>query len=470
MNGTCAAPSKVRVALVAVGLICSGHAARSTPVGDDGPGFYVSPAGRDRNPGTLAAPFATLARAQQAMRKSPVKTTYVEAGTYHLNRPLTLGEADSGETWRYYSADGVNTAVIDGGNDVVFSLKGVSNLTIDGLKLQNGGNALVYTDGGVNPNLTVVNSDIGFVHSTSSTSGALVLNNIPGCAIKNNYFHDTPGSGTWMAAFKAGDSLDGCVISSNVYLNTVTSISDEGAIYFIMRGSETPRSSGGRITIKNNFIRDYGGARLINDAVGIYLDDKTSNATLIGNIIGPPAKGVLNRKNRNNSSAIFVNGGRNNVIVGNIIDLGDSGQLITAIFNGSGSITPPVVGNSGNKFIGNIVISNFAGRTLETSSSGTPGFAFFQGPGASASDYTMGGDGTPPANDYFNYGGGAIFSNGQLKSDPNPQNVNPQIKEHLYRIARDSPIFGSPVNFPPIVGGWGPPGFKIPASTNHSNR
>src|SRR5262249_21775417 len=46
-----------------------------------GAGFYVSPNGSDSNPGTEAAPFATLARAQQAMENSSIKATYVEGGT-----------------------------------------------------------------------------------------------------------------------------------------------------------------------------------------------------------------------------------------------------------------------------------------------------------------------------------------------------------------------------------------------------
>src|ERR1700722_17436099 len=100
--------------------------------------FYVSPTGNDDNPGTLASPFATLARAQRAMKRSAAKTTYVGGGTYHLTRSLVLTAADSGETWRYYPPDGVNTAVLDGGDTVkggVISIRGGSNITIDGLKV-----------------------------------------------------------------------------------------------------------------------------------------------------------------------------------------------------------------------------------------------------------------------------------------------------------------------------------------------
>ena len=66
-----------------------------------GPAFYVSGSGHDRNPGTKAAPFATLARAQQALRSwkktaSGPALVEVRQGTYALDRPLVFSPEDSG--------------------------------------------------------------------------------------------------------------------------------------------------------------------------------------------------------------------------------------------------------------------------------------------------------------------------------------------------------------------------------------
>jgi hypothetical protein len=70
---------------------------------------------------------------------------------------------------------------------------------------------------------------------------------------------------------------------------------------------------------------------------------------------------------------------------------------------------------------------------------------------------------------YWNYAsGGSIFSNGNLVSDSNPIHQDPQISGYLYTVSASSPVYNAPVNFPHIVGGWGPPGFVIPSSTNHS--
>ena len=62
--------------------------------------FYVSTSGDDNSPGTRKLPFATLHRAQEAIRQSrktstPV-TVLVREGTYYLRSPLTFGPEDSG--------------------------------------------------------------------------------------------------------------------------------------------------------------------------------------------------------------------------------------------------------------------------------------------------------------------------------------------------------------------------------------
>ena len=62
--------------------------------------FVVSYSGSDANPGTERKPFATLHRAQEAVRQllkrsSPVKVL-VREGTYYLNTPLGLSPEDSG--------------------------------------------------------------------------------------------------------------------------------------------------------------------------------------------------------------------------------------------------------------------------------------------------------------------------------------------------------------------------------------
>lgn len=61
--------------------------------------FHVAPDGDDKGPGTIAKPFATLARAREAVRNAPSKEpriVTVLAGTYRLTDAFSLGAKDSG--------------------------------------------------------------------------------------------------------------------------------------------------------------------------------------------------------------------------------------------------------------------------------------------------------------------------------------------------------------------------------------
>ena len=89
--------------------------------------FYISPAGRDTNPGTQSAPFATPGRAMEAVRalaasglKNDVRVTF-DAGTYELPAPLVFTSADSGTSEHSvtYAAARGKTVVISGGRRIM---------------------------------------------------------------------------------------------------------------------------------------------------------------------------------------------------------------------------------------------------------------------------------------------------------------------------------------------------------------
>ena len=64
-----------------------------------GADFYVSPSGKDSNPGTQAAPFATLEKARDAVRKVPksgATTVWLAGGTHLRTEPFVLQSEDSG--------------------------------------------------------------------------------------------------------------------------------------------------------------------------------------------------------------------------------------------------------------------------------------------------------------------------------------------------------------------------------------
>jgi hypothetical protein len=474
--------SIVRLAFLAA-LVLAGCAdnvaAKPLPAAQAG-SFFVAADGNDKWSGLLPAPnttktdgpFATLRQCQSAMRTSGRKTCSLRRGTYVITHTLVLTASDNDETWQLYEPDGYNTAVLDAGGahdltlDSVVLFNGVSNAKWKGIKIEHFPAYGILGSGGsgANPPAPVASgnivedSEIAFNTVTSWNSGCIYFfNDVPNTRISNNYCHDVGSQGiainNWAGCSSGtGCGYDGAVISGNVILRAVQRMSDGGAIYM----ENQPDNRSIRATITNNFIRDYGSASLTNDMICIYLDQSTSNVTVSGNICGPPTAGALDRKNRNNTAAIFINTAGhkgtsiNNVVRGNIIDLGTSSMMAIVDFGGPGT-----------EVTGNIIISNFTGN-LNTASSGATGVAYFQE--GDAANFRI------ENNFYHNYAkGGLVFSNGRLKSDTHPVTGDPQLSGHLYAIAPESPVFKSPVNFAPIAGGWGPPGFVIPPSENHSH-
>jgi parallel beta-helix repeat protein len=414
--------------------------------------FYVATNGSDSNPGTLGSPFATLPKAQAAMRASAtIKTTYIRAGTYNLTQvpgstcftdAVDLNApSDSGTTWSYYPPDGVNTAILDGGStspstgiDDAFCMHGgAANITINGLQFQRYKSAAIYM---VNANNSVFKNNI--VHDINMTVlvglGGFYIRDATNVSVLNNYFLNTTDSGFAFHTSVSG-GINGAVISNNFVYNTCTNSQDCGGIY--TQDFELPPSTG--ITISNNYVRDSGVGRTGNGftgAVGIYLDDGSSNHTITGNVITGAE-----------DFCIQLHGGKNNTMSGNICDESSGGGKAIVYYQQTA-----VTGSfpmTGNVLQNNIVIAGSAG--------------------AAGQGYL--GSNSPPApmtvqhNAYHNYVGASVNSTGSggAGSDASPVSVDPQLSCWAYNISATSPALSPPVSLPGvIIGGWGPPGFIVP--------
>jgi Right handed beta helix region len=77
--------------------------------------FFVAPGGSDEYPGTISAPFATLAHARDIARDHRPATIYLRTGRYQLDDTLQLDERDSGIKWSAYRGE---HAVISGGTPI----------------------------------------------------------------------------------------------------------------------------------------------------------------------------------------------------------------------------------------------------------------------------------------------------------------------------------------------------------------
>lgn len=439
-------------------------------------GFYVAPNGNDNNPGTLEQPFATFGRAQSAMRASSTKTTYIRAGLYKP-QPVVKGSCmngdkssasvdlrgpDSGETWSYYPPDGYNSAILDGqstignsarnggnGTGCAFSGYKVSNIKIIGLQFQN----YLYSAFWVNTGTGLAFTE-NIVHNLRAAAwgaGAVSAVCAPGIVIKNNYIYDVAYTGTELQTrADCPGGISGDVVSDNIVENSCTwpatpgfgndqNGGDCGAIYFDDKIS--PAST--EIQVVNNYVRDVNvssrgaGNNGKNGkggccAIGVYLDDGTSNVTVTGNVIGGIA-----------SACFHLHGGDNNSVTNNICDLANPEYQSAVIYQQSKASHEM----SGNSFTGNIIIS--------ASRSGEPRFLGYQSPP------------NPLAisnNVYFNCAGPKLKTEGTggAGSDSSPIHGNPLVTGWTYDLSEESPAHKDSISFQKIKGEWGPPNLRLP--------
>ena len=87
--------------------------------------YYVAPTGSDASPGTLSAPFQTLAKARDTVRTINASMTqdiyvYLRGGTYPITSTVAFGPSDSGTNGHrvYYAAFPGETPVLNGATRV----------------------------------------------------------------------------------------------------------------------------------------------------------------------------------------------------------------------------------------------------------------------------------------------------------------------------------------------------------------
>jgi hypothetical protein len=412
--------------------------------------FFVAPGGNDHNSGSFTAPFATLAKAQSAMNaaSAKIKTTYLRAGLYTPAATITLGPADSGETWQQYPCEALNSAVVDGGGKVaMFLLNGAANVRFDGFAVRNVTYGIDIHGGQSNPNATdgtnvdvppapgtiVANMEAYNVGSCFTGNG-----NMPWTKIRDNYCHDTTGMGiSFSNSGRDTDDISFMAITGNIVLNSCQTVSDCGAIYVQDISS---RDMG--VTIKNNYVVNYLGASN-NTTHGIYLDQAMSNVEVRNNIVRAMARGD------GLVSGFLISSGQANRIENNIFDQGCSaavsiGQIISYPSGFISSMT-------GNIITRNLMLFHFTG------SQNTTGYA-------SGASYQMAGSVYNPwnvivtGNDYFNSAGGAAVTTGNGVADAAPLAVDPATADATYQVPRGNSLLSAPFNFIDILPVWGPPG------------
>ncbi|MGH1571175.1 right-handed parallel beta-helix repeat-containing protein [Methylobacterium sp. P31] len=425
-------------------------AAGHVPVVDPQSAFFVSPQGDDANTGTLDAPFATLGRAQLAMRDTRTKkTTYLRAGQYMPTAvancdgeggtcALNLGPKDSGETWSYYPPDGYNSAEISGGSTRpgeglkwIIYVEG-RDISINGLTLHHFRYAGLGSTGGVD-HLTIVNNHIhhGFERAPGNP-GAFSCYGCSNTTVSRNVIHDVPTFGVSLA--NVNGDISNLLIERNLVFDTCLAVTDCGAIYLL-----DTEASASNIRIQDNYIRDGNASAAVRTGGGggsaIYADDCTSNIRISGNVIA----------GRNGSNTIHLHGGSNIQIVGNLTDLSRYGGAAAVFQTSSGPGCTDAGPMSGNAYTGNIIIGAGGGGGFWLLSGSPQNTPFIR------------------SNVFFDYGGRGLNTGGTYQ-DPSPRVLDPRLSGWSYVLLETSPLLNGPAAFTPLRGHWGPPGYALPRS------
>ena len=332
-------------------------------------GFYVAASGSDSADGSAAHPFASLARATQAMESSSLHTTYVEgSGTLSMSGPLNLQAADSGFT--IAEASGA-TAVISatGGAQTLFMMNGVSGFTFSGLTLENtaAGSAAIEMSGsssntisgdtflslggigvemhdGSNNNV-VTNSTFNGIGGSGTNTGAVYTHGANGTQITHNLIENAGGAAISLSDFYGPGTTGTQNIGDTVAFNDIEGFDispdpnypaeDSGGIYILGRSIADTQT-----TVNMNFIQGTGNTS--QHSVGLYLDDNTSGVTATNNIVVGSG-----------SDAFEIHGGSNNTLRNNIFDLG-TGTTSAGLFQANPSNEPNPSPSQNDVVTGNV--------------------------------------------------------------------------------------------------------------------
>jgi hypothetical protein len=430
--------------------------------------------------GTQASPYGSLAQAQAAVQSGG---TVIFSGTCNLTSDLNLvaGETLEGLCGQTDVINGNDTynVIINGVNNV-----SIYNATFNALGANGGlggeGGIIIYNSSGDSIRWnTLTNCDYSCISTENLSSSVIDSNTINGSTNPQNA---DVNPGAWLNGYAinindiGGESggaadagnlvsnnfienfLQGGItfygnnnnITGNVIVNSGRQLEDGGAIYSSQYplGNTPPPETGDAIT--NNTILNFGGyvppqnpeapsSGVPLTGHGIYLDDGVGSLVISGNIVQDIG-----------GTDLFIHGGSNITITGNVLD---GSQAETLAYIGS----PASSGCTGNSLTDNIMYSSGA-WTVSAWGDGifddTPaGFNCNNPPSFSGNDYYSTTGAPPP----FSTSGNGYFVG---LADPNPLLTNPGYNPSTGTVSNPPP------GFQPLTTNRGPSINPICSTTN----
>lgn len=198
--------------------------------------YYVSPGGKDSNPGTLSQPWGTIGKANSLVRAGD--TVILRGGTYSGQsiRPAQSGSASAPITYRAYSGE---TPTLSGGSTQI-DLNGRQYIIVDGVRGLDASNLWIDVHGGTS-HCSIMNSTF---RNAKGWNGVRIDSSSHHISFLNNSFVAAAG-GKW--GFGPPDTIG--VSGSYILLegNTLTY-----AGHYLINA----RNGAHHLIIKNNVLRN----------------------------------------------------------------------------------------------------------------------------------------------------------------------------------------------------------------------
>ena len=202
----------------------------SFTVANNGPAYYLSPTGDNRNSGKqVDQPMRSLSGLIESYDLDAGDVVELLGGSYRTYRNINLGPNDSGVT---LLAGPNNPATINRGNTNasmrVMEFTGADGATIDGLRLTGGENGIVAVSDLSSINNTITNSHL----FGNLSNGLMVGTSNPGWQITNSKFYGLPGGsandnqayGIFFVVAGPNTSTGYQILSNDIYDNSAVGI------------------------------------------------------------------------------------------------------------------------------------------------------------------------------------------------------------------------------------------------------
>ena len=289
-------------------------------IADNGPDYYVSPTGDNRNSGkSLADPMASPAALIAAYDLDPGDVLHVGAGVYTVLRNIVLSSEDSGVL---IQGSTIADSILDRGNQssgsCVFEMSGADDVTLESLVMRGAYHGVYAASGVDSDDLTVTlctlydHGNTGMYLLNTNDNARITLNEVydsqygidlyytTDTLIEGNAIHDNGNYGIYLycdtSPVVRGNTLYNNEWGIYAYALSEAEIGDGNVVY---------ANRGHGIYVYGGTTRIFGNEVFQNESYGIYLYGGTNVAE--GNEVHGNTTGIYAYRDRVEGNRVYNN-------------------------------------------------------------------------------------------------------------------------------------------------------------------